>query len=239
MPRLLVALKAEAVLGLLLVVRHRAVRLTGLLAAVITALAAARPAENGRTSQTVLLVGGSLAAVAATRLLASGAALTAARWVGGPGWLAPGGRLVGAMLVVVPCTAVSALLLARPGATDSLGGLVPVVVVYSAAIGALALALTPLLGASSAATCVLLAAWLGGAPPATVAMALSPWPYARGLILWLWKGLPLEWRAQRWLASGGSFDGALLVLWIAWGIAVAAWATSMSPRLNPGRRRDA
>jgi len=68
----LLAAKAEVVFGLQLVTRHRAPRLAALLGLGVAALAAVSAPSPERTARVVLLVGGTLAAVAASRLLSPG-----------------------------------------------------------------------------------------------------------------------------------------------------------------------
>jgi hypothetical protein len=226
-------LKAEVILGLLIVIRHRAVRLTGLLvlALVVFAVIGIDAVENAKVYRTILVVGGSLVAVATSRLFAPGPVLAAARLVAQPWWLVPIGRLTGALLVVVSALAITVFTLAVPSQHPvDLLRIGVISVLYVGALGAGTAALTPMIGASASAVCGFIAAWLGGMPPSVVATALAEWSVAQRLAVWLWNGLPLVWRAERWLDTGGVVDVAHLLGWIALGIAVTGWAIAASTR---------
>jgi len=191
------AAKAEVVLGLQLVTRHRTVRLAALLAVGITATVAASAPSVDRVTQVMLWIGGTLAALAGSRLLASGPALAAARMVVAPWWLPPLGRLVGALCAIVPATlgAGVAMLAASHGAAP-VARLAGVVTVYTAAVAAVVMALAPLLGATGAASLGVLTVWLGGAFPSTVAALLAAWPGLGRAVGWAWWLLPPPWRAR-------------------------------------------
>jgi hypothetical protein len=209
-------LKAEVILGLLIVIRHRAVRLTGLLvlALVVFAVIGIDAVENAKVYRTILVVGGSLVAVATSRLFAPGPVL-----------------LTGALLVVVSALAITVFTLAVPSQHPvDLLRIGVISVLYVGALGAGTAALTPMIGASASAVCGFIAAWLGGMPPSVVATALAEWSVAQRLAVWLWNGLPLVWRAERWLDTGGVVDVAHLLGWIALGIAVTGWAIAASTR---------
>jgi hypothetical protein len=218
------AAKAEVVLGLQLVTRQRSVRLAALLAVGVTAAAAASAPSVDRVAHVMLWIAGTLAALAGSRLLASGPALAAARMVVAPCWLAPIGRLLGALCAVVPATlgAGVALLAAAHGAAP-VARMAGVTTVYAAAVAAVVMALAPLLGATGAASLGVLGVWLGAASPSAVAGLLAGWPaLARGAT-WAWQLLPLPWHAWRWLERPRAVDALLLVTWVLLGIGVAGW----------------
>lgn len=237
MRRTALALAGEVTLALLLVVRHRAVRLTAVLAFALAALtyAAGDDASTNARRQTVLVVAGSLAAVGASRLFAPGAPLAAARWAAGPWWRAPAGRLLGAWLVAAPAAATAALVLVAPAdgspvalrVTAAAGG-------QAAALGSLVAALSPIAGASAAATLGLLAAWLGGIPPSAMAAVLDGVPYLQRPVVGLWNLLPLDWRAARWVRAGTVDDPLVTALWIVLGCVAAAWAVRRNTPAAPG-----
>ncbi len=215
---------------MLLVARHRAGRLVALLAVTVLGIAILDRGSGAAGSHHVLfLVGGSLAAVAGSRLLAPGAALLGARRVAGPWWVTPAGRLAGAMVLALPILALGA-----GGILGSPGGPLPILrlgaaaALQAAALGALVAGLAPLTGATAAGTLGLGAAWLGSVPPSGVAELLGGWEYAQRPAVLLWNGLPLAWRAARWYE--GAFSGDLLVLagWVVVGVALAAWAVGRS-----------
>ncbi len=221
--------KAELVLGLLLIVRHRAVRLTAVIGVAGIALgvvgnAAERP---GLVLHTVLLVGGSLGAVAGSRLLAPGAALSAAWRTASPWWLAPSGRLAGAAVLLAPAVGLAAAVLIAPAK-----GWVPALElgfgawVYATAAAATALAAAPVLGASASGGLAMLAVWFGGIPPSAMHELFSEWTYLQRPIVLLWNTLPLGWRASRWLVRGESTDALVLGCWILFGVMLAARGTA-------------
>ena len=210
-------------MGVLLVVRHRTVRLMGAFALALVALMLATGGRDSAAAEsTVLLIAGSMAVVGASRVLAPGAALSGARRAAGRWWLHPVGRLVGVLLVSggVALVAVAAL------RTEWLGGvqLAAVAAIYAAALGAVVLGLTPLIGASAAGGLGLLAVWLGAIPPSTVSVMLGDWWFLQRPIVLLWNSLPLSWRVLQWLTGGVRVDVALFVGWLGVGIALAGWA---------------
>ncbi len=218
------AAKAEVTLGLQLVTRHRAVRLAALLAVGVTATAAASAPSVDRVAHVMLWIGGTLAALAGSRLLASGPALAAARMVVAPWWLAPLGRLLGALCAVVPATlgAGVAMLAASHGAAPA-GRMAGVTTVYAGAIAAAVMALAPLLGATGAACLGVFAVWLGAASPPTVAVLLAGWPMPAHLAGWAWRLLPLPWRALRWLDGPRVDDPLVLTCWALLGVILTGW----------------
>jgi hypothetical protein len=226
-------------LGLLLVIRHRAFRLTMLLVLAITVIAAVGVRDRGASNvpSTVLVAGGSLIAVAASRVLAPGPALAGARWVAAPGWLVPTGRLAGALIVVVPATVATVMAMSVPAShAVDLVRVTMVATLYVSALGALTVMLTPIVGSSGAATCGFVAAWLGGVPPSAIVSALATWSYGQRPVVWLWNSLPLMWRAERWLTEGQIADGVVLAAWIVLGVTGAAWAVAASARWTHARR---
>lgn len=224
--------KAEVVLAVLLAVRHRTVGLAGLLA-VVTVLAA-----HGQAG-TTLVVAGSLAAVAASRILARGPALTAARWSAAPAWFAPVGRLVGIWVLVLPViVAVSVAFPASDGGPSGLR-LGMVAGVYTAAVAAVTAGLTPFAGATAAGAAGLLAVWLGAIPPAGMAAMLRDLPFLQRPTVLLWNVLPLDWRAARWLRAETAGDAALLVAWIVGGVLLAAFGVMRGAGPRRGRGEGA
>jgi hypothetical protein len=225
----LLALKAEALLGLQLVTRHRAPRLAAVLGLGLVAGAAVSP--SGQTSgRSVLLIGSTLAVVGASRLTAIGPALAAARIVAARWWVVPVGRLAGALCAVVPFALGVAALMVGPHGEAGLGRIAWVTSGYAVALIACTMAMTPILGASVAATLAFLAVWLGGAPPSAVSGVLGSWPLLQRATVWAWTVLPLPWRALRWLAGGPVADPLLLTAWAVIGVAVAGWRLSVPSR---------
>src|SRR5574341_1299701 len=220
------ALKAEVLLGLHLVTRHRALRLAAVLGLALVAGAAV--SRSGHTSpRSVLLVGSTVAVVGASRLLARGPALAAARMVAARWWVVPVGRLVGALCAVVPSVLGVAALMVGPHGETGLWRIAWVTGGYAVALIACTMALAPNLGASPAATLACFAVWLGGVPPSAVSGVLGPWPLVQRCAIWLWNLLPLPWRALRWLAGGPATAPLLLMAWAAIGITLAGWQISV------------
>jgi hypothetical protein len=226
---LLLALKAEALLGLQLVTRHRAPRLTAILGLALVAGAAVLP--SGQTSNgSVLLVGSTLAVIGASRLLAGGPALAAARMVAARWWVVPVGRLAGALCAVVPFALGVAALMVGPHGGTGLGRIAWATCGYAAALIACTMAMASFFGASAAATFAFLAVWLGVAPPSAVSEALESWPVLQRAAVWMWNALPLPWRALRWLAGGPPADPLLVIAWTLIGVTLAGWRLSFPSR---------
>lgn len=225
-PSLLVA-KAEVVLGVLLAVRHRTVRLVLLLALVAITLAALSEARgSGDMERTVLVAGAMVAAVAASRPYAPGAALFSARCAAGRWWLAPVGRLTGVWLVALAVILLGTVLLSDgPGASAALR-LAFAAALYAAALGAATLGVTPFVGATGAGSIGIMAAWFGPFPPSAVALLFDDLPYVQRPLVLLWNVLPLDWRASRWLRAGTGEDVLLLLAWVVGGILLAAWGAA-------------
>lgn len=234
-------LKAEAVLAVQLVSRHRATRLAVLLVLLlIAAVAAGEAASAGGRIRVVLVAAGTLGAVAGSRLLAPGGALAAARMSAADWWLAPTGRLLGAVCIVAPVGFVGVVALLAPRApltahlaTGAVTG------VYALAVLATTAALAPAWGASAAAALGFFGAWLGPVPPSDVYALFAPVPLLQHPLVLGWNVLPLPWRAARWIEDGTAGDGLLLIGWIALGILAATWSTSRYYRAerDPGASR--
>lgn len=235
MRRLLLAAKAEAVLAVHLVIRHRTPRLAALLLLVVVLSTVLRSHATEGVAHglwSLLLVCGTLAAVSGSRLMAPGAALSAAYRAAAPWWLVPAGRLAGAMLVVLPVVGVTTIAM---GPSQGRGTEVPVLLVscvYTGAVASTVAAATPVAGSSAAAALGLLLAWLGGLRPVDIYFALEPVPFVQRPIVFLWNVLPLNWRAVRWMEDGVLADGLLLGGWLLAGVCVAGWAMPKMYRLQ-------
>lgn len=221
-------LKAEVVLAVQLVSRHRAARLAALLVLLlIAAVAASEGASVDGRMRVVLVATGTFAAVAGSRLLAPGGALTAARMSAADWWLAPVGRLIGAASVVLPLTLIGVVVLLAPRspltAHLEMGA---VASVYAASVIAGTAALAPAVGASAAAALGFFAAWFGPMPPSDVYALFSAAPLLQRPLVLGWNILPLPWRAARWIENGNASDALLLIAWIVLGILAAAWSAS-------------
>ena len=224
------------ILGTLLVVRHGSVRLVSTLAGIVLLLGMLGP-EVGvvPTPHWLFLICGSLIAVASARLLAPGAALTSARRVAGPWWLAPGGRLLGGLILLAPFLVLGAVIAGAPeGSAARALHLAGITLLYATALGGLALALAPLLGATAAGSLGLVAAWLGGMGPSDVHALLAGWSYVQRPAVLLWNTLPLAWRAERWYGEGAIGDPLVLAVWIPVAFALAAWAVGSMRGRTPG-----
>ncbi len=234
MKGLLLAAKAEVVMGVHLVMRHRTPRLAGLLVLVVVLSAVLRdPAGSVRGPSNLLFVCGTLAAVAGSRLLAPGAALAAAYRVAAPWPLVPAARLVGALLVVMPVVAVTTMAVGPSlGGGEVSGTVVVSAGVYTGAIASVVLAATPVTGSSVAAACGLLMAWLGGLRPSAIHFALESVPFVERPMVYLWNALPLNWRAARWIEDGATGDGFVLVAWLLLGVCAAGWIMPSVYRLQ-------
>jgi hypothetical protein len=230
------ATKAEVVLASQLVLRHRTPRLAGFLVLVLTALWFVRSKEDATLppdSRTVLLIAGTLAAAAGSRLAAPGGALACAYRVAGPWWMVPVGRTIGSMLVTLPLVFVGVLVLGAPiSALSGLCGLAIVTLVYTAVTTSCVLGCTPMLGSSAAATLGLAGTWFGAIPPSAVHVALAKWSVVQGPVVLLWNLLPLNWRAARLIARPGYSDSVVLLGWLLLGVGGAAWAIGAAHRAH-------
>jgi hypothetical protein len=224
------ALKAEIILALQLVSRHRAPRFASLLALAVIALlrAQAGPAAGtGVRERMILLTAGILAAAAASRVLARGGPYSSARRTAAAWPLVPAARLAGAMLFTsLPGMVAVAVLLTDKWSVGEAGRLVAILLLASGAIAATVMAVTPVWGASGAAAAGLFAVLAGGVSPSYVRQVLEPAPVLRFFALGLWKGLPLPWRAVHWLESGGFADPLVLLAWIVAGVGVSGLLVS-------------
>jgi hypothetical protein len=232
----LLRLKAEVVLAVQLVSRHRAVRLAATLLILMTvAIASSGPAGGtmGGVQGAILLMAGMVAAVAASRLLAPGGALTALRMAAAPWWMAPVGRMIGAGVVVYPLVLVPVVVLVAPHSTAPiLSMVVATVSVYTACMIACVGALTPATGASLAAALGFSAAWVGLTPPSGIQALTASVPGLQGPLVLLWNLLPLPWRANRWFVQGTVEDAAVLLFWTAFGLMGAAWSAERFYRIE-------
>lgn len=216
------AFKAEVVLAIQLVTRHRAPRLAALLALVVVVMLARE--TTAAAAPTLLLVAGSLAVAGASRLLAPGPALGAARRAPAPWWMVPCGRLVGLFLLVGAGVVVAGAILYSGEPARGMRALV-VSTGFGTAVGAVTLALAPRVGASAAATLTFLPVWFGGLPPARVAELLGAWPRTARATLLLWHVLPLPWHAAALLTHGPAAGHAVhLLVLSAWALAALALA---------------
>lgn len=221
----LMALKAEIVLAVQLVSRHRAFRLAALLVLVLTvALASGGPASASGRHGLILAMAGMLSCVAGSRLLAPGGALTALRMAGCSWWLAPVGRVLGAWIVVYAFALVPGVVLVAPH--SSVPGALQAaltVAVYVASVIACTAALTPVVGASAAAAVGFFAAWMGNIPPSAVPALVQGVPALQGPLVLLWNLLPLPWRAGSWFVQGKASDGGVLLAWCVLAVLASAW----------------
>ncbi len=192
--------------------------------ALVAGAAASRPGDT--TGRAVVLIGATLAVVGASRLLASGPALAAARMVTARWWLVPVGRLAGALCAVVPFSLGVATVMVGMHGGAGLWRITAITGVYATTLIACTMAIAPSIGASAAATLSFFAVWLGGVSPSAVLGLLAPWPVVQRAAVWLWNVLPLPWRALRWLAGGPLADPLLLIAWAAIGVGLAAWQLS-------------
>lgn len=221
--------KAEVVLGMLLPARHRSVRLATTLAVAIVALGVSGGAARNpdASSYLTLIVAGSLAAVAGSRLMAPGAALSAARHAACRWWLPPAGRLVGMAVLLAPTVAVCAAVLLGPHADwTAVTRLSLIAWMYATATAALVQAASPFLGASAAGAAVLLLVWTSGVPPSVWQEVLQGLPYLQRPLVVGWNLLPTAWRAHRGWTGGYGSDVAVLASWVVIGTLVAAWGVS-------------
>ena len=241
MAHLSLAAKAEMVLGMLLTARHRSVRLAATLSVAIVALGVSGGAARNPEASVylTLIVAGSLAAVAGSRLMAPGAALSAARYAARQWWLPPAGRLVGTAVLLVPIVAVCAAVLLGPHADwKAVTRLGVIAWAYATATTALVQAASPFLGASPAGAAVLLLVWTGGVPPSVWQELLQGWPLLQRPLVIGWNVLPTAWRAHRGWAGGYASDVAVLAGWVVIGTLVAAWGASWVSNVTASLRQD-
>lgn len=236
MARLLAA-KAEMVLGALLVLRHRTVRIVGLFALTMVWSVSLRshttmsPHDN---SSVALLAVGALATVAGSRLLAPGAALGASRRVAAEWWLVPVGRLMGAVMVLMPAVFIAVLAVAQTGVGSA--ALCLGATVYVATLVSVTQALAPIVGASVAAGLGFLGVGLGALTPSTVGRILDAWPMVQRPIVLILHFYPAQWRVDRILSGIAWPDLFIMTSWLTVGIIGAAWASHSK---RPTNRRQA
>ncbi|GBD31343.1 hypothetical protein HRbin33_00295 [bacterium HR33] len=233
---MLLRLKAEIVLAVQLVSRHRAVRLAATLLLLMTvAIASSAPAGGrvGGAQGVILLMAGMVAAVAGSRLLAPGGALTALRMAAARWWIAPAGRILGAGIVVYPLVLVPIVVLIAPRASAPVILMaIATAALYTACVIACVAALTPATGASAAAALGFFAAWIGQTPPSGIQSLTASVPALQGPLVLLWNVLPFPWRANRWFVQGTPEDAAVLFFWTALGFVGAAWSAERFYRVE-------
>ncbi len=237
---LLIAAKAEVLLGTLLTARNRAVRLVCILAMTLGGVLSVQDVERipaAHRPLTVFLIAGTLAAVAGARLFAPGGALAALRQVGAAWWLAPVGRLTGALLVVMPVVAVAVVAIKVVGADPLLLG--ASVTIYAAAVASFSFSLAIFVGSSTAVTATLVLVWVGAVPAAAPNTWFEQWTVVRAAWSVFWNTVPLPWRAGQLLRVGSPVDALVLAGWVVAGILLVGWAsTAARPlfRANGGGR---
>lgn len=222
----LLGAKAEMVMGFLLLVRHRSVRLAGVLAAAVVLLSVV--SKTGRTSgehlvDTMLVLTGTLAAVAGSRLLAPGGALAASRQAAAHCWMAPLGRLAGAFILVLPVVCIVAFSLCT--AEHNPLRLTLVTALYAGAVASGVMALAPAIGATAASAAAFVVVWVGAVPASDLRALLESWPLLHRAIVGTWNVLPLHWRAVQLLDTGNAVDGLILIGWVVFGVAAASWVS--------------
>jgi hypothetical protein len=216
-------LRAEIVLGGLLVARHRTFRLAVALVLVLVVVAGSARGDAANTP-TVLVTAGTLGAIAGARLLAPGAALASVLRTGAGWWVAPVGRLTGSALLLVPVVGAGVLALVWPAEGWGMAARCGVLAWgYGITWAACTLALSPILGAGPTGALGILAVWLGGIPPSAMHSLLGGSAYLQRPTVLLWNALPLGWRAERALA-GSITDCAVLGAWLLLGGVMAGWA---------------
>ncbi len=232
----LLRFKAEIVLGVQLVSRHRAVRLAATLLLLMTvAIASSVPAGGrvGGTHALILLMAGMLSAVAGSRLLAPGGALTALRMAAARWWMAPLGRTIGAGVVVYPLVLVPVVVLIAPHASAPLMlKAIATVTLYTVCTITCVAALTPGTGASAAAAIGFFAAWIGQTPPSGIQALTASVPAFQGPLVLLWNVLPLPWRANQWFVQGRAEDAGVLLFWTTVALLAQAWSAERFYRVD-------
>ena len=241
MAGLSLAAKAELVLGMLLPARHRSVRLAATLTVAIVALGVSGGAgQNPETgAHLTLVVAGSLAAVAGSRLMAPGAALSAARQAAYQWWLPPVGRLAGLAVLLAPTVGASAAVLLGPQAdATAVARLSAIAWMYATTMAALVQAASPFLGASASGAAALILVWTGGLAPSVWHELLQGLPYLQRPLVIGWNVLPTAWRAHRGWTGGMEADVAVFASWIVVGALVAAWGAGWVGIVTSRKRRD-
>lgn len=228
-------IKAELVLAMLLISRHRTPRLVSFLALILIALFVWQDFARADTLngfEVGMLLVTTLAVVGCSRLASLGGALESNRVVAAPWWVVPAGRLLGAMILLAPMTLIigAALVLGR-GNNPSLASFFGLTILLAASLGALTLSITPIFGASSAASVGFALAFFGAVAPSSISLMLDKFPPIRNAVVLLWNLLPLPWRAMSWLAGDERFFGVLAFSWIVLGVAASSWTLSLRYRV--------
>lgn len=208
----ILAFKAEVVLGFLLVSRHRAPRAIAVLGIVLALAVGAAPRPAPESHVAWLSIAGVVAAVLCSRLLARGATLESVRQAVVDPKLAVTGRFLGGMLLVVPLVVGVGLVIGKGGGPGDFAEAVR----YAVAIGAVTACVTAVAGASGAA--------IGGLTVVLVGAALASgrYPGVDPRIELLWNALPIS-MTSTWGDSVVPFVVWLvLCLWL--GAAVTARA---------------
>jgi len=225
MRRSVLVLKAEMALGYQLVSRHRAPRFAAALsAAFLVVSAAAGPLDTAAYRGLLAPVAATVAAVAASRVLAQGAVLGAARHAPCVPLLVVAGRFAGVMVIVGPAAVVlGALLLAGLPPMEVMSRIGLAVLCASAAAG-VAMAMTPSWGASVGSAAGLMAAW--GSQLPSLAGADAAGSSVAGVVLLLASSFP-----------GNADRSALVTLvhgagWMVGTLTFTTW--SISRRRAPG-----
>ena len=231
-----VRLKAETVLAVQLITRHRTVRLVAFLAAVVVAATWMSPRDTAREAfRTVFVVSGAVASVAASRVLSPGAALASVGRAAGAWWHAPVGRLLGVGLVATATASVAVVTLT--GTDDHSTMLLFVSSAQAIGLGGIVMFLAPAWGASASGAIGLLIALLGPLPPSTVEAMLGDGSVFERIGVMLWNALPLAWRGLRVLEHGTIVDLAVFALWVFVSIVSAAWIVVPARFWADGPRR--
>lgn len=228
----LLRLKAEVVLGVQLVSRHRAVRLAATLLLLMTVAIASSARSVGKHAL-ILLMAGMLSAVAGSRLLAPGGALTALRMTAARWWMAPLGRSIGAGVVVYPLVLVPIVVLIAPHASAPLMlKTLATVTLYTVCMITCVAALTPGTGASTAAAIGFFSAWIGQVPPSEIRALTAGVPALQGPLVLLWNVLPLPWRANQWFIQGRAEDLGVILFWSTLALLAQAWSAERFYRVD-------
>jgi len=226
MAKLMLAFKAEILLGARLALRHRTYQVAILFALVVFLLGAihdlTKPVGTDRDGA-VLLVSGILAVIAGSRPLAPGAALASVRHVAAEWWLIPFGRLVGTLLALSPLM-IAIVLLFGTSASDSVRvGFVATL--YASAVAATMFAMVPVTGTTVGAVLASSAVLVGSIQPSAADVSLWAWPVVRELSMVLWNVLPMPWRAHRLLNDGSAMNALPIVFWLLCGALMAGGIT--------------
>ncbi len=216
-------LKAEVVLAVQLATRHRTVRLVSVLGVIVLVAGWLDRAEAaGTVASSVFLVPGAVAVVAASRVLAPGAAVASAERAANAWWVAPLGRLVGVALITAAAAAATVVTLVDAQAAPM--WLLLVVCGQCVALAGIVMIVSPVWGASAGGASGLLFTLLGPLPPSSVAALLPDGSAMERVGVFLWNSLPLAWRGMRAIEAGLARDTMLLAVWIGVAILGAGWA---------------